>query len=66
MSNEETVSRIVDLYTSTRMSVRQFEDEVRRLLSDLPSTSPEDGQAMFDKGFSAGYDQGVADTKENF
>lgn len=66
MTKEETVERIVDLYTHTRMSLAQFKNEVDRLLTELPMmASDDDGQARYDKGFSDGYDSRLVEEKEN-
>ena len=50
------LEQIVDAYTSTKMTVQQFESLVRQALMNAAGDQGE----IYDKGFSAGYDEGYA------
>lgn len=56
MIDEELVTQIVGAYTSTRMTVPQFEALVREALSQAAQNSGD-----YDRGFSAGYEEGHAE-----
>lgn len=57
MRQQDTdVEQIVSAYTSTRMTIQQFESMVRQALMDAAGTQGD----LYDKGFSAGYDEGFA------
>lgn len=50
------VESIVSAYTETRMTIQQFESLVRQALMDAAGSQGD----LYDKGFSAGYDEGYA------
>jgi flagellar biosynthesis/type III secretory pathway protein FliH len=56
---EESVEKIMQAYLKTHMTEKQFEAMVLQALTDAESRA---GVSMgdYDKGFSAGYDEGYA------